>query len=167
MLEKWQRRLALINIAVFLTILAIFCAAVYCFGSSAFEAQLQDKLRSIADSAISSIDFDDYGQPHNGKPDLIVSVLPNEASPALNSMRIQWFNTLGQLDIEKGLMKLNVPFKPQETFQQQLNPPALVFTKPAIANGKLLVYVRVGHPLAEIQKQRGLLLQCLIETFCS
>jgi signal transduction histidine kinase len=77
-------------------------------------------------------------------------------------MRIQWFNTLGQLDIEKGLMKLNVPFKPQETFQQQLTPPALVFTKPAIANGKLLGYVRVGHPLAEIQKQRGLLLQCLI-----
>lgn len=162
MLEKWQRRLVLINIAVFLTVLAIFCAAVYCFGSSAFDAQLQDKLRSIADSAISSIDFDDYGQPHNGKPDLIVSVLPNEASPALNSMRIQWFNTLGQLDIEKGLMKLNVPFVRREAFQQQLNPQALVFTKPAIANGKLLGYVRVGHPLAEIQKQRGLLLQCLI-----
>lgn len=162
MLEKWQKRLVLMNIAVFLAVLAIFCAAVYWFGCSAFDAQLQDKLRSIADSAISSIDFDDYGQSHNGKPDLIVSVLPDEASPALNNMRIQWFNTLGQLDIEKGLMQLNVPLVRREAFQQQSNPAALVFTKPAIANGKLLGYVRVGHPLTEIRKQRGLLLQWLV-----
>lgn len=162
MLEKWQKRLVFINIAVFLGVLAIFCAAVYCFGCSAFDDQLRDKLRSIADSAISSIDFDDYGQSHNGKPDLIVSVLPNEASPALNNMRIQWFDTSGRLDIEKGLMALSVPFERQETFQWQSNPPALVFTKPAIANGKLLGYVRVGHPLAEIKKQRALLLQCLV-----
>lgn len=162
MLEKWQKRLVLINIAVFVAVLTIFCAAVYCFGCSAFDAQLQDKLRTIADSAISSIDFDDYGHQHNGKPDLIVSVLPNEASPALNNMRIQWFDTLGKLDIEKGLMDLNVPFEHHQTFQQQSNPPALVFTKPAIANGKLLGYVRVGHPLSEIQNQRSLLLQCLV-----
>lgn len=162
MLEKWQKRLVLINIAVFVAVLVIFCTAVYYFGCSAFDIQLQDKLRSIADSAISSIDFDDYGQSHNGKPDLIASVLPDEASPALQSMRIQWFDTQGRLDIEKGLMPLTVPLKRQESFQWQSTPPALVFSKPAIANGKLLGYVRVGHPLAEMQKQKALLLQCLI-----
>lgn len=162
MLEKWQHRLVLINIAVFIAVLMIFCAAVYYFGCSAFDAQLQDKLRSIADSAISSIDFDDYGEAHNGKPDLIVSVLPNEASPALNNMRIQWFDSLGRLDIEKGLMAVTVPFVREESFQWQPNPPALIFTKPAIANKKLLGYVRVGHPLAEIEKQRTMLLECLV-----
>lgn len=162
MLEKWQRRLVLINIAVFVAVLGIFCGAVFYFGCSAFDTQLQDKLRSIADSAISSIDFDDYGKSHNGKPDLIVSVLPDEASPALQNMRIQWFDTQGSLDIEKGLMPLTVSFESQESFQRQASPSALVFTKPAIANGKLLGYVRVGHPLAEIEKQEFLLLQCLI-----
>lgn len=162
MLEKWQRRLVLINVAVFVAVLVIFCGAVYYFGCSAFDIQLQDKLRSIADSAISSIDFDDYGKSHNGKPDLIVSVLPDEASPALQNMRIQWFDTQGRLDIEKGLMPLTVPFARQESFQRQSSPRALVFSKPAIANGKLLGYVRVGHPLAEIEKQETLLLQCLI-----
>ncbi len=162
MLEKWQKRLVLINIAVFIAVLVIFCGAVYCFGSSAFDAQLRDKLRSIADSAISSIDFDDYGKSHNGKPDLIVSVLPDEASPALQTMRLQWFNTQGQLDIEKGQMVLTVPLERSESFQWQSSPPALVFTKPAIADGKLLGYVRVGHPLAGIERQKTLLLQCLV-----
>lgn len=161
MLKKWQQRLVLINIAVFVAVLAIFCGAVYYFGCAAVDVQLKDKLRSIADSAISSIDFDDYGKSHNGKPDLIVSVLPGEASPTLQSMRIQWFDTQGKLDIEKGFMLLTVALERQESFQWQSVPPALVFTKPAIANGKLLGYVRVGHPLAEVQQEKTLLLQCL------
>lgn len=162
MLEKWQKRLVLINIAVFVAVLAIFCGAVYYFACSAFDVQLKDKLRSLADSAISSIDFDDYGKSHNGKPDLIVSVLPDEASPTLQNMKIQWFDTEGKLDIQKGLMALTVSLQRQESFQWQAAPAALVFTKPAIANGKLLGYVRVGHPLSEIQKQKTLLLECLI-----
>lgn len=162
MLEKWQKRLVLINVAVFVAVLTIFCGAVYYFGCVAFDLQLKDKLRSIADSAISSIDFDDYGKSHNGKPDLIVSVLPDEASPALQNMRIQWFDKQGKLDIEKGIMPLTVSLERQESYQWQSVPPALVFTKPAIANEKLLGYVRVGHPLAEIQRQKTLLLQCLI-----
>lgn len=162
MLEKWQKRLALINIAVFVTVLITFCGTVYYFGCSAFDTQLQDKLRSIADSAISSIDFDDYGKSHNGKPDLIVSVLPDEASPALQSMRLQWFDPQGRLDIEKGSMPLTVSLERKESFQWQSSPAALVFSKPVVANGKLLGYVRVGHPLAEIQKQKTLILQCLI-----
>ncbi len=162
MFEKWQKRLVLINIAVFVAVLAIFCGTVYCFGCAEFDVQLKDKLRSIADSTISSIDFDDYGESHNGKPDLIVSALPVEASPALQNMRIQWFDTHGKLDIEKGLMPLTVSLKRQESFQRQSDPAALVFTKPAIADGKLLGYVRVGHPLVEIEGQKLLLLQCLI-----
>ncbi len=162
MLEKWQIRLAVINLAVFITVLAIFCAVVYHFGCMGLDSQLKDKVRSIADSAISSIDFDDYGESHNGKPDLIVSILPDEASPALQPMRIQWFNTQGKLDIEKGVFHLNVPLQLQECFQWQTEPPALVFTKPAIADKRLLGYVRVGHPLAEIQLQKLTLLECLV-----
>ncbi len=162
MLERWQRRLVLSNIAVFLAVLSVFCATVYYFGCSAFDVQLKDKLRSIADSAISSIDFDDAGQSHNGKPDLIVSVLPDEASPALQNMRIQWFDTTGKLDIQKGNFALQVPFQKQEDFQIQQTPGALVFTKPAIANGKLLGFVRVAHPLAELEKQKNMLFQCLL-----
>lgn len=162
MLEKWQRRLVITNTAVFLAVLATFCATVCYFACASFDDQLKDKLRSIADSAISSIDYDDYGQPHNGKPDLIVSVLPAEASPALQNMKIQWFDIDGKLDIEKGSLPVSVSLDRIESFQWQSSPAALVFTKPAIANGMLLGYVRVGHPLAEIQRQKTSLLKWLI-----
>lgn len=162
MLERWQRRLVLINIMVFLAVLSIFCGAVYFFGCSAFDHQLRDKIVSIADSAISSIDFDDYGEAHNGKPDLIVSELGDEASPAIQNMRLQWFDPQGKLDIEKGSMAVNVPLELHEGFQQQEVPAAVIFTKPAFAEGKLLGYVRVGHPLNQLQRQKELLLQCLI-----
>ena len=162
MFENWQKRLVISNIAVFLVVLSVFCSAVYFFGCSAFDDQLKDKLHSIADSAISSIDFDDVGESHNGKPDLIVSVLPEEASPALRTMRIQWFDISGRLDIEKGTFPLNVPFREKEFFQLQQTPEALVFTKPAIASGKLLGYVRVAHPLGEIDKQKTMLFNCLL-----
>lgn len=162
MLERWQRRLVISNIVVFLAVLSVFCATVFFVGCSAFDTQLKDKLRSIADSAISSIDYDDFNQIHNGKPDLIVSVLPDEASPALREMRIQWFDTAGKLDIEKGNLELNLPFQKQESFQIQQTPGALVFTKPAIASGKLLGFVRVANPLIEIEKQKVMLLHCLL-----
>lgn len=162
MLQNWHKRLVMINVAVFLAVLSIFCTAVYLFGCSAFDTLLKDKLVSIADSAISSIDFDDFDQTLNGKPDLIVSVLPSEASPALQPMRIQWFDARGTLDIEKGTMPLALPLETSEGFQLQTTPPALVFTKPALAKGKLLGYVRVGHPLSTVQQQKGLLLQWLI-----
>ncbi|MBZ0184987.1 MAG: hypothetical protein K8F91_01955, partial [Candidatus Obscuribacterales bacterium] len=162
MLERWQRKLILSNIVVVLVVLSIFCLTVYWFGCSAYDQQLRDKLRSIADSAISSIDFDDYGESHNGKPDLIVSVLPDDASPSLSRMRLQWFDSKGVKDIEKGSLELFVPLLEREGFQFQDSPRALIFSKPAIAHGKLLGYVRVGHPLAELDEKKDFLLTCLL-----
>lgn len=162
MLDKWQKKLVISNAAVLLVVMSVFCVVVYVFGCSSFDKQFKEKLYSIADSAISSIDFDDYGQNHNGKPDLIVSVLGDEASPALQEMRLQWFTPNGDLDIEKGSMRLTVPFLKKEVFQSQQNPDALVLTKPAISKGRILGYVRVGHPLRGLSQQKALLLQCLI-----
>lgn len=162
MLNKSQSRLVLLNVAVFTAVLSIFCAAVYYLSCSAFDEQLRDKLASIADSAISSIDFEDPGDANNGKPDLIVSVLGDEVSPSLQSMKIQWFSPDGKLDIEKGTMTVTVPLMLTAGYQSQNQPDALVYTKPAIAEGKLLGYVRVGHPLKEQQEQKLLLLRSFI-----
>lgn len=167
MLERWQKRLVLINIAVFMAVLSVFCAVVFYLSCNAFDKQLKDKLTSIADSAISSIDFDDYDEEFNGKPDLIVSVLPDEASPAIQNMKLQWFNPDRELDIEKGTMPITVPLLLEAGFQNQTDPEALVFTKPAIGQGKLLGYVRVGHPLAEQKQQKVLLLQSSVLGLCA
>src|SRR5262249_42363986 len=99
MLDRWQKRLVLTNVAVFVAVLSIFCGIVYYLSCSAIDNQLRGKIETIADGAISSIDFD---REASGVPDLIVSVLPGEASPSLENMRIQWFSPEGKLKIEKG-----------------------------------------------------------------
>ncbi len=159
MLKKWHRTLIISNLSVFLVVLSVFCIAVYVFAASAFENQLKDKLSVIADSAISSIDFDHDG---HGQPDLIFSVLPDDASPSLQTMRLQWCAPDGKLELELGTMALELPFDRQSGFQSQESPPALVLTRPAIADGKLLGYVRVGHPLADVRKQESLLFKGLL-----
>src|SRR5262249_9900348 len=158
MLKKWQRTLIISNLSVFLAVLTVFCAAVYLFAASAFESHLKDKLCAIADAAIASIDFD-HGE---GQPDLIVSVLPGEASPSLQKMRLQWFRPDGTLELELGSMPLALPLNRQAGFESQAVPEALVLTKPAIAEGKLLGYVRVGHPLVEVRRQERVLLKDLL-----
>lgn len=159
MLTNWQQKLIVRNILVFIAILVIFGISVHIISTTSFRQQLEEKLITVADSAISSIDYDHA--KGDAIPDLIVSVLPDAASPSLSKMRLQWFTPEGKMVIEKGTMSVSCELVRSTVFQSQQDPPALVYTKPAVADGKLLGYVRVGHPLDKLQKLNMLLLQSI------
>lgn len=148
MLEKIERRLLLINIAVFIAVLAVLSCAVYFYFKQSLYGQMQEELIKLADSAISSIDFDETGRGDAGKPDLIASVLPEEASRSLMELSLQWYDTKGKLSAQKGRLEIALPFSPSADLQEQASPHAFVLTRPAYDSGKLLGYVRVARPLA-------------------
>lgn len=153
MLEKLSRKLIISIMAVFLLVLLVFSLSVYAFTrQSAFE-QARSELSIIADSVISSIDFDQTERKDAGMPDSIASVIPAESSKSLQDLRLQWFDNQGKLAVEKGMLPITSSFSDRAEFQIQDQPHALILTRQAVAHGMPLGYVRVAKPLTQLDAQ--------------
>ena len=161
-MDKIERRLLVIHIAVFVGALGALAIAVFAYFQQSLDQQIRNELSKLADSVISSIDFDEVGRHDAGKPDAIASVLPDEASQSLQAIRMQWFDANGRLSADKGRFPCNLKFTSQSGFSEQLKPHALIVTRAAIVNGKLLGYARVAHPLSERDEVLGRLVTGLL-----
>lgn len=148
MLNKFSRLLLLANVTVFIIVLSLFSLFVYFYSVQSIYSHERKTLNTLADSVISSIDYDDHGKSDAGQPDLISSALPDESSKALLDLCLQWFNRDQKLQTQKGNFKILLPFSTEAGFQIQSNPHALILTKAGYANGNLLGYVRIAEPLA-------------------
>jgi len=153
-MTKIATRLALSNLLVFLSVLGVFSAAVYLFWQHESCQELEKELSRLADAVIASIDFDESDA---GQPDLLTSSLPDEASRSLLNLRLQWFDPQGKLVREKGQLKLSLPFDRQAALQVQSFPHALLLTRPALVDGRLLGYARVAEPLIEADQSTAIL----------
>jgi two-component system, OmpR family, manganese sensing sensor histidine kinase len=163
MLDTLERSLLCRQLAVFACVLALvaFCVLVYYRGT--MDAQIRSELSTLADSVISSIDFDDgTGKFAGGKPDSIVSALPEESARSLSVLRLQWYDTTGHLEADKGHLQLRLPFSANSTFEEQAAPHALVLTRPAMMQNKILGWVRVARPLATEDREYYRLLFAVI-----
>lgn len=147
MLDKIERRLLAIHIGVFLCVLSILAFAVFAYFEQSLQQQVRDDLSKLADSVIASIDFDEVGRHDAGIPDSIASVMPVNSSQSLMDMRFQWFDANGHLSADKGQFDIKTSFSARAGFQEQRRPHALLLTRPATMNDKLLGYVRVVRPL--------------------
>ena len=131
MWTKTARTLFLANLATFILVLGTFCACVFSFVAESIYAKERNSLNTLADSVISSIDFDDHGRGDSGKPDLISSAMPDESAKALLPLRLEWFDRTGKLSAQKGTLNISLNFDKEAGFQTQTNPHALVLTKTA------------------------------------
>lgn len=138
------------NLATFILVLSTFCFCVFGYVVENIYAKERTTLNTLADSVISSIDFDDHGRSDAGKPDLISSALPDESAKALLPLGLEWFDRSGLLSAQKGNLIIHEEFRKDAGFQMQNNPHAMVLTKPAYAKRRLLGYVRVAQPLADV-----------------
>ena len=159
---KIEKRLLIIHILVFVGVLATLAVAVFAYFQQSLDEQIHNELSKLVDSVISSIDFDEVGRHDAGKPDAIASVLPDDASQSLQAIRMQWFDRSGRLSANKGRFPCNLKFSPRSGFSEQLEPHALILTRPAIVHGNLLGYARVAHPLADRDQILGRLVQGLL-----
>ncbi len=162
MLDKIERRLLAIHIGVFLSVLSILAIVVFAYFKHSIYAEARRELSTLADSIISSIDFDEVGRHDAGIPDAIVNALPLKSSESLINMRLQWFNPARRLMAQRGQLIISVPFIKNGEFQEQSHPHALVLTRSAILNGKIFGYVRVAHPLESTDEVLRQLLTGLI-----
>ncbi len=153
-----SRRLALSNLIVFIVVLGVFGASVYCFWSNQIAEQERTQISRLTDSVIASIDFEDSNE---GLPDLIATNMPENESRSLSALRLQYFNPSGKLVIERGSLIIDAPFRPENALTTQNSPHALIQTKSASHQGKLLGYVRVATPLNESDKMQQTLLSGL------
>lgn len=147
MLAETERKLLLTNFAVFVCVIGALSLAIYAYFVDSLYSQARNELIKLADSAISSIDFDSHAIDDAGKPDLIVSALPDSASKSLMDIKLEWFEPNGRLSAQKGNFPVSVSLSKNAAFQVQTSPHALLLTKPAILDGRILGYVRVAHPL--------------------
>lgn len=172
MLAKIERHLLLIHIAVFLAVMSILACAVFVYFQSSLNQQAREETSRLADSIISSIDFDEVGRHDSLIPDSLVGVVPLEGSDSLEQMRLQWFNQNGQIAADKGHFPISFRFSPLPEFQEQDKPHALILTRPAKMQNQVLGYVRVARPLHASDQLlnnlfAGLVLGILLSTIVS
>lgn len=130
------------NVLVIVVVLIVFCVAVYGFSVGAAQAHLREKLIVFAGSIVGSIDSGET------EPDLIRSPTADMRPVSLSEMNLQWFSLEGKLLRERGDLPVTYPFDPSSDFQTQNKPHALLFTRTAVVNGRLLGYVRIAQSLS-------------------
>lgn len=150
MLSELSRRLMVNVLAIFLLVLLVFSLSVYAFVLQRSYDQVKSELSIVADSAISSIDFDETVRHDAGQPDVISSVIPDSSVTSLSQLRLQWYDSHGQLSAERGNLAVELPFNANADFQIQDNPHAMLLTRKAVTGGTLLGHVRVAKPLAQL-----------------
>jgi signal transduction histidine kinase len=168
MLKILTRHLLIINTFVFLTILAIFSAAVYVSVSHNLDNGERHRLQILTDTMISSIEPIEKDEPDEEVPDILQSYGNKEGGLYSGRIALQWFRPHQQLRAEKGTLAINVPFDETATFQTQPNPHALLLTRSAVRDGRLLGHLRVGVSLAETDRfRRNLITGLLLGTVLS
>lgn len=146
------------NALAFAVVLAVFCGGVYAFAFTTSQAHIREKLIVFAGSVVGSIDSGET------EPDLIRSA--DIAPVSLTDKKLQWFSPEGKLLLERGDLQAHVSFNSSGGFQLQQDPHAILFTRQAVVNGKMLGYVRAAQSLALVDSeleslQYGLLIGAL------
>jgi len=154
-----SRRLVLSNIFVFIVVLGLFSGSVFYFWSNQIAEQERVEISRLTDSVIASIDFDKDKQI---LPDLIATDMSESESLTLTTLRLQYFSPTGKLLIERGTLKIEAPLQLENSLITQNSPHALVQTKSASHEGKLLGYVRVATPLNDSDEMKQTLLSGLL-----
>lgn len=154
MFNRLEVRLACYNVAVFAAVLLAFCLVMYGAVVEGLYEDIRSDLSRLADATVSSIDYDevDAKEHREPAPDLIAEGLSDPSLQSLKDLRLQWFDTRGNLVIEKGSFQLNTPLWKSRGFQFQDKPRGMLFTKPVFMQGQLLGYVRVGQTLDEADR---------------
>ncbi|MDR3615264.1 MAG: HAMP domain-containing sensor histidine kinase [Candidatus Obscuribacterales bacterium] len=150
-----SHRLVLSNIFVFIVVLGIFSSSVFYFWSSQIAEQERVEISRLTDSVIASIDFE---KDKDIVPDLLATEMSESESHSLTSLRLQYFDANGKLLIERGNLKIEAPLHLENSLYVQSLPHALVQTKSASHEGKLLGYVRVATPLNDSDEMKQTLL---------
>jgi OmpR-family two-component system manganese-sensing sensor histidine kinase len=150
-----SNRLVLSNIFVFIVVLGIFSSSVFYFWSNQIAEQERVEISRLTDSVIASIDFE---KDKVVLPDLIATEMSESEFHTLTSLRLQYFDTTGKLLIESGKLKIEAPLHLENSLYVQSLPHALVQTKSASHEGKLLGYVRVATPLNDSDEMKQTLL---------
>jgi len=152
--DRVELRLTLLNAAIFAVVLTTFAVCVFAVVVDRLNQDTKSDLRQLADAVIASIDFDEdlSRNPASAKPDLIASAMPDSSAKLLNTLKLQWFNYNGKLDVEKGSFFIGSDLRTEEGFQLQKQPRGMIFTKPVSDGGKLLGYVRVAQPLDKLDR---------------
>ncbi|MFN8657355.1 MAG: HAMP domain-containing sensor histidine kinase [Candidatus Obscuribacterales bacterium] len=152
--------MACYNIAVFAVVLLAFCLVMYGAVVEGLYEDIRSDLSRLADAAVSSIDYDDVessadagaGAHRQPAPDLIAEGLSDPSLQSLRDLRLQWFDTRGNLVSEKGAFHVDTPLWKSRGFQFQEKPRGMLFTKPVFMQGRLLGYVRVAQTLDEADR---------------
>jgi signal transduction histidine kinase len=138
-----------LNASVFAAVLITFSLSVFAVFIDKLEQDTKSDLRHLADAVIASIDFDEDSSksPASAEPDLIASAMPINSTELLNALKLQWFDYKGKFVLEKGSFDVRLPLNREESFVTLQKPRGIIYSKPAIADGVLLGYVRVAIPL--------------------
>lgn len=140
---------------MFIVVLGIFSSSVFYFWSSQIAEQERVEISRLTDSVIASIDFE---KDKDIVPDLLATEMSESESHSLTSLRLQYFDANGKLLIERGNLKIEAPLHLENSLYVQSLPHALVQTKSASHEGKLLGYVRVATPLNDSDEMKQTLL---------
>jgi signal transduction histidine kinase len=150
-----SRRLVISNIVVFIIVLGVFSGSVFYFWSNQIAEQERVEISRLTDSVIASIDFERDKQV---LPDLLATEMSETEFHTLTPLRLQYFTPTGKLLIERGTLKIEAPLHLENSLTVQTLPHALVQTKSASHEGKLLGYVRVATPLNDSDEMKQTLI---------
>ena len=156
MLKKTANHLLFLNAVVLVSLLGIFSLAVYFSVSSTIDQEARQKLQSIADALISSIEPPDQDEAQNMIPD-IVQDNGDTQHPLAGDLALQWYDSKKVLLAQKGLLRQTLPFKADAGFELQRKPRALLLTRIVHRQGAVIGYLRVGMLLADFDRYKNIL----------
>lgn len=150
--NRLVRKILVANLLVFVTVLAAFCFAVYGFSTSQDISELKEKLTVFSASLVDSIDYAER------EPDIISHSKQKPSAVPLPDMGVEWYSANGKRLARRGDLKIDTPFSNSSKFETQEKPRALLLTRPAVVQGKLIGYVRVGQSLTRYEEESRRLL---------
>ncbi len=156
MLKKAAKHLMVVNASVFVLVLGVFSVAVFSSVTHNIDSEKRQRLQTLSDALISSIEPPDEDEPDDVIPDLMKS--HGSKNDQTGELTLQWFDAKQQLLAQKGLLTISVPFDKTAAFQTQKPQHALLLTRPVERDGHLIGYLRVCMSLADADNYKRNLL---------
>jgi OmpR-family two-component system manganese-sensing sensor histidine kinase len=144
MIRKAAIKLLVLNSLVFVSVLSIFSIVVYVSVVQSIDFESRQKLESITNALISSIEPPDQDEPYNGVPD----ILQPYGDPLKKDLSLQWFDVKSHLVAKKGTVSVTLPFTPTNSCCIQNTPHALVLTRLVFREKQPIGYLRVAMLLS-------------------
>jgi OmpR-family two-component system manganese-sensing sensor histidine kinase len=163
MFKTTTSKLFLKNFSVIVVLLSVFSFAVYLMVTHNVERADRQRLQSLSDILLGPID--DPNEAEEIKNELVPDVMQSHGflGDKPDRITLQWFDPKGQLLAAKGTAIITIPFDAAAQFQRDKTSGLLLLTSPAIRDGVLIGYLRVGMKVCQSEKyKRGLITSLLI-----